>query len=173
MRTIELLEDWQRKCRIKQRAHNVEAGSLVRRNRLIGIPAVVLSAALGSGLLGATQTLLGGRLRIFAGIAGIAAAILTAIQMSANNYGAAERHRSAGAHFDSLSREIEQSLAICPVSEDIPLQTLETIRKELDSLSERAPALALELLEERRSASVSEASRGRRFEDSPYNTITS
>ncbi|WP_263385550.1 SLATT domain-containing protein [Granulicella arctica] len=173
LRTVELLESWQRKSRISQRAHYFVARRLVRRNCLIGVPAVILSGALGSGLLVTTQTSLSVHWRIGAGIAGVAAAVLTAIQMSANLFGAAERHRSTGAHFDSLSREIEQSLAVCPLSEEIPLQTVELIRKELDSLSERAPALAPELLEERRSSSVSEVNRTRRYEDSPFNTTSS
>jgi hypothetical protein len=173
VRTVELLESWQRKCRTNQRAHYFVAKRLVRRNCLIGIPAVILSGVLGSGLLVTTQASFNVRWRIVAGIAGVAAAVLTAIQMSANLFGAAERHRSTGAHFDSLSREIEQSLAVCPLSEDIPLQTIELIRKELDSLFERAPALAPELLEERRSSRVPEADRTRRYEDSPFGPVSS
>jgi hypothetical protein len=173
VRTVELLESWQRKCRMNQRAHYLVARRLVRRNCLIGIPAVILSVALGSGLLVITQASLNVHWRIVAGIAGVASAVLTAIQMSANLFGAAERHRSTGAHFDSLSREIEQSLAVCPLSDGIPLQTIELIRKELDSLSERAPALAPELLEERRSSLGSKVDRTRRYEDLPFDSLSS
>lgn len=173
VKTIELLENWQRKCRIRQLAHFGVARRLIRRNYLIGIPAVVLSATLGAGFLGTTQIHPNIRWQILAGIAGVAAAILTAIQMSADFFGLAERHRSTGAHFESLGRQIEQLLAVSPLSEEIALQTIDRLRRELDSLSEQAPVLAPELLEERRTPSGSDVIRARRYEDSPFNTISS
>jgi hypothetical protein len=152
-RTTQLLEDWKRRCRQSHRGHARRAEQLLTWNRLIAIPAIVLTAVLASGLLASTQTSMGYRWRVAAGATGIAAAMLTTLQMALNLFERAERHRSAGAKFDSIRREIEQILAVGPKDEKNLRGRIDRIRSRLDWLAEQSPALSGEMGEERRDAS--------------------
>ena len=173
IKTTLLLEKWQKKCRTNQRGHLLVANRLLQRNRLIGVPAVILAAALGSGLLSTAQIQLAVQWRIVAGMAGIAAAILTSVQLSADYHGLAERHRLAGVRFDSLHREIEQFLASSLASEDVAVQAVDRIRRELNALFEQSPALAPKLLDERRMMHSGSEGRSGEYDNLPRSASAS
>lgn len=142
--TAELLADWRRRCRESQCSHYAAADRLFKRNRYIGIPAVVLSAVLGTGVL-ASQHFLEPGWRIFTGLIGVSAAVLTALQINLNLSERAERHRSAGARFAGVRREIEQLLTLGPEADGGHRRDLDRIRERMDALAEQSPTLPPDL----------------------------
>lgn len=143
--TNQLLRDWKRRCRESQRNHYIAANRYLRRNRFIGIPAIVLSAVLGTGVLASTQANVGNLWKIAVGLLGVAAAVLTALQVNLNHAERAEHHKSAGARYAAVRREIEQTLALPPGSPEELAKVLDRVRDRMDSLAEQSPALPPDL----------------------------
>ncbi len=154
-KTIQLLEQWKRRCRHSQRSHCQVADELLGANRFIAIPAVLLSAGVGTGLLVTSQVAgsphMDLRWKLLIAGAGIAAAVLTALQVSLRHFERAERHRSASARYDSVVREIEMLLAVHPKDEAEVRRGMERVQERMDSLGDQSPALATRHTEERKS----------------------
>lgn len=143
--TKQLLTDWKRRCRESQRNHYTAANRYMKRNRWVGTPAIVLSAILGTGVLASMESHVSMAWRIAAGLIGVAAAVLTALQVNLNHSERAERHKTAGARYAAVRREIEQTLSVEPGGREDLLRILDKIRDRMDSLAEQSPALPPDL----------------------------
>ena len=136
----ELLEIWFRRSRESQFAHYEAAKYLSRRNYFLGIPVIVLTTIVGTSIFASFQEQNMIWLRIILGLVSVAAAVLSALQTFLRFQERAEKHRSAGASFGSIRREIEQ-LFIDIENAKVMTQSLDAIRKRFDSLSKEAPEI--------------------------------
>ena len=100
----------------------------------LGIPTVFLTTIVGTSVFASLQTKPDLIWQIVIGLMSIAAAILSALQSFLNINEKAEKHRSAGARYNAIGRELEQLLA-----QDNSWEPLTEIRKRIDKLAEESP----------------------------------
>ena len=134
--TSEMLTDWYQRVSVTQRAHYISADQFSYKKFLLGIPALGLSAFVGSTVFATLQKQPCLPLQICIGFASVAAGLLTGLQTFMNYSERAEKHRVAGAKYGALGRELEQlrSSGVEPSTE-----VLEKVRKTLDSLALESP----------------------------------
>ena len=96
-----------RDCQVVGRAYYLCSESLSRQNKLLGIPAAIFSAIVGTTIFSTLQTESYFVLKIVTGLIAISAVILTALQTFLNPLKESERHRTAGGKFLTMKREYE------------------------------------------------------------------
>jgi len=100
----------------------------------LGVPTVLLAAIVGTSVFATMQTNPDLLWRIAVGIMSIAAAVLSALQSFCNYNDRAEKHRTAGARYNAIGRELEQLLA-----QNSDWSSLTEIRRRIDALAEESP----------------------------------
>lgn len=135
----ETLEKTLAKCRYFREAHYAASVRMRRNHYRIGIPAVVLSAVVGTTVFGALEHTLHLGIRIAVGAVSVGVAVLTAIQTFLRFGERAEAHRVASAKYESLSNEIRLLMAVPP--NDVEEKGPELVRRVGDLFFE-APELA-------------------------------
>lgn len=103
-----LAKDWFRRCRESQMVH-YEYGSLLERRHLyFGIPAIVLSTIVGTAVFSSWESASQNELtRVAFGMLSMLAAAITALQTFLNLAERASKHKSAGASYGAIRRELE------------------------------------------------------------------
>jgi hypothetical protein len=96
-----LVTDWFRRVRESQRVH-YECGTYFSQRRyFLGIPAIVLSTAVGTAVFASLESAAAGYMRIVVGIVSIAAAVLASLQtflaMPSERIGTVRPEQSMGA----------------------------------------------------------------------------
>jgi hypothetical protein len=105
----------------------------------LGVPAVILSAAVGTSIFATLNAQVGSEFKVILGLVSIAAAILLSLQTFANFGSRAESHRLAGVKYKIVIRELEQILA-GPLQQCLEnAEFLNNLRSRLDSLETEAP----------------------------------
>lgn len=140
MEANKLLEEWLYRIRRTQQAHYEAATHFVRLNYWLGIPAIVLSAIVGTSVFATLQRETDTRIKIAVGIASITAAILMALQTFLHYSERAEKHRLVGVRYGALRREIEKRLAFPPARRDLEAY-LESVRIQWDKCNEDCPTV--------------------------------
>lgn len=160
MEPDELIERWLYSAESVMPLHYEAAQLFTQRHYWIGVPALVLSTAVGTTVFAALRK--DASLPIewvyLTGIASMLAAILTALQTFLGYNQRAEKHKSAGAAYAALIREIHQQKAF-PSSGNKELQAfVANIRVRFDALSKESPSLPPQIwkrAEAKRNANVS------------------
>lgn len=75
------------------------------------------------------------------------AAILTGIQTLLRFEERAEKHRTVGARYSALIREIDEALAFADKGREIPFKSVKNIREQYDKISLEAPATSRKVYE--------------------------
>ncbi len=131
---------WYRRARESQFAHYAAAARYSARSRLLGIPSVVLSAAVGTTLFATLgRNGASANLRIAAGLVSLFAAVLVALQTFLGLAELADKHRSAASTYGAIRREIEQHQALPPATRDAVQSTMAALRKRLDEIASSSP----------------------------------
>ena len=133
--TKEVLNDWYQRVRVTQLAHYESAEHFCKRKFSLGIPAVVLSALVGTTVFATLQKQQELWLQIIVGLASVAAAVLTSLQTFLGYSERAEKHRIAGAKYGALGRELEVLRTLDSVDTDI----IRELKKHLDDLAQESP----------------------------------
>ena len=138
-----LAKDWFRRCRESQMAHYEYGSLLERRHLFFGVPAVVLSTAVGTTIFSAWESSPenGLLLHIMLGLLSMLAAVITALQTFLNLADRAAKHKSAGASYGAIRREIELLKSIPPSTEDQMRENLEGIKQKMDELAGTSPGI--------------------------------
>jgi len=134
--TKNLLGGWYRRLRECQFLHYEAAKALASYNYWLGLPAVLLATLVGTSVFAALGRSVDPRLQIFVGLVSVAAAMLSGVQTFLHFSERAEKHRSVGARYGALRREIEEILT---VGGEVPREILAALREKIDKLAEEAP----------------------------------
>ena len=137
-----LAKDWFRRCRESQMAHFEYGSILEKRHILFGIPAIVLSTAVGTAVFASWET--GSTQqwhRILFGLLSIAAACMAALQTFLNLSDRAAKHKASGAAYGAVRRELELFKMLPPTTDEQLRQELEKIKNRMDELAASAPSI--------------------------------
>ena len=134
-----LVTDWFRRVRESQFIH-YECGTFFSRlNYWLGIPAIILSTAVGTAVFASAETSVSGTQRIAVGLVSIAAAVLMSLQTFLRFAERADRHRATGAGYGALRRSLEYLKTFPPADADALKRAVDEIRVRLDALADDAP----------------------------------
>ena len=149
--TQDLIVTWLRRARDAQLSHYAVADLLARRNLWMGVPVIVLTAAVGaSAFASVLSELVPVWAKIIAGAASVLAAVLASLQTFFKYSERAERHKTFAAKYGAVRRELESLHASDRGS--IDANTIDALRDTLDNLAEDAPAVPAEIFERIQSA---------------------
>jgi hypothetical protein len=102
-----MIERYQRLARLRDRAHFKMAQRLIRRERMLGIPVIVLSTIVGTAIFASLETQAEVGWKILGGILSVSAAVFAALQTFFNYGSAADQHAAASAGYSQLGRRID------------------------------------------------------------------
>ena len=136
-----LLLVWMDNSKRAQIAHYESANNFSRLHYWLGVPAVILSTAVGTSVFATLQKTVRPSIQIFIGMISVLAGILTGLQTFLNFSERASKHHSAASEYEAVKRQIAEILAIQSVhSEDI-LQQISQIRERMDGAGKNAPSI--------------------------------
>ncbi|MBA2751069.1 MAG: SLATT domain-containing protein [Actinobacteria bacterium] len=141
-RTEGLLREWHDRAAAARSAHYLLASRMRRRNIAVGVPAVVLSAVVGTSLFATlSEANVPTSLRVTIGLISLIAAVLAALQTFFGFSQRAERHVIAGDWYSAIRRQMEETIALPEEERDPPRECLDGIRKEMSKISQQAPEI--------------------------------
>jgi hypothetical protein len=133
----ELVLAWIRRTRESQFSHYEMAQTLSRRGLWFGVPAIVISAAVGvSAFSSVAMEVIPAYAKIIIGLLSVAAAALSALQTFFKFSERAEKHKSAGVQYGCLRRKLEQ-LYTQP-ADKLDKKQLAELRQEMDLLAQES-----------------------------------
>ena len=137
-----LAKDWFRRCRESQMVHYEYASVLERRHLYFGIPAIVLSAVVGTAIFSTWQSAATHTgWQILFGLLSMAAAAISALQTFLNLSERAAKHKSAGAGYGAVRRELELLKSLPPADEEGIRAALLAIKEQMDELAANSPSI--------------------------------
>ena len=140
MKIFDLLEDWHRRAQESQFAHFGAANWLSRCHLLLGVPAVMLSAIVGTTIFATLQEQSNLYLQIVIGLVSLIAASVVALQTFLKLEERAENHRTAGAAYGAIRRQIQQILYSSGGENELDI--VNKIRSRLDDLALESPKVS-------------------------------
>jgi hypothetical protein len=137
----ELLRGWLLHAHKGRDRHDLAARRSDHQRYLIGIPATITAAIVGTSTFAALQKNVDPTFQIVIGGLAIIAAILSSLQAFLDLGARAERHRIAGAKYKAVIRHMEQMGigTLAGLALDAPVVT--ELRKNLDALEEEMPVV--------------------------------
>jgi hypothetical protein len=135
----QLLELWKSDCRILTRAHYDASTQCEKKHVMLGVPAAILSAVVGTSVFAALGEAPTALAQLAVGFTSIAVTGLTSLQTFLRYAEQSGKHLETAAAFAALAQEIEQTL-VCPLATD------EELTKWMTSVRERWAALRREKL---------------------------
>ena len=137
--TVELLRGWLLHAHRGRDRHDLAARRYDARRTRLGVPTIVLSAAVGTSVFAALgrETVLWAN--VLVGLSSVAAAALSALQTFFDYPGRAERHRQAATKYKAIIRELEESRATPDRLPD--REYLDDVRRRLDALEQDTPVV--------------------------------
>jgi hypothetical protein len=137
----ELLRGWLLHAHKGRDRHDLAARRCDQRRYLLGIPATVISAAVGTTTFAALQKSPDRTVQLVIGVLAIVAAILTSLQAFLDLGARAERHRIAGVRYKAVIRQLEQ-LGIGTIKGlGLDAPALTELRQRLDALEDDMPVV--------------------------------
>lgn len=134
-----LVQEWFRRARRNQRIHYQCAEHFNKKNKLLGIPAIVISTLVGSAVFASIEHEASGAMKIVLGLLSIGAAVLASLQTFLSYSERAERHRITSARYASVRRQLE----LLAGNEYLPSSEIDNrlvaVQQALDSCAESAP----------------------------------
>jgi hypothetical protein len=134
----ELMNQWLNGLRIAQMAHARTAARYDVLHRALGIPATVLAAAVGTTVFASLGQQKNLAVLVSAGIASIAAAVLSALQTFLDYAGASQLHKRASARYGAIRRQLEELIVSNP-NEDQLRKGMEKVRASWTSVEDESP----------------------------------
>jgi hypothetical protein len=136
------LLDWECRCAAAVEVHSAVAEDLSRRNMLLGIPVVALSAIVGTSLFASVSgdgAAVG--IAIAAGTVSLIAGVLASVQTFLRFGERAEQHRVAAERWAAARREIEKLRSLPPEEVGDARQLLDDIKARMDEAADKSPAM--------------------------------
>jgi hypothetical protein len=138
---VDRLRDWERRAAAAADVHFQVAEDLSRWNVSLGIPVVVLSAIVGTGVFATLTENVDAGIRIAAGSVSVIAAVLASVQTFLRFGERSERHRVAAERWSAIRREIEKARALHAQQVGDPKQLLDDIKARMDEAGDKSPAM--------------------------------
>jgi len=136
-----LLQAWSEKAHDHEKT-NYEAAHVYRkRYSQLGIPLVILTAVVGTGIFGTLEKSASVAWRVAVGVLSVLTTILTAIQTFLRYGEKAEKHRNVAVRYGEIRRDIDLTLALPPALRGDAKKFLETIKAQLDAIEADAPEI--------------------------------
>jgi hypothetical protein len=145
MEAVELLQEWHTGVRIRHHAHTRAAVSFEQRGRLLGVPVVILSTAVGTSIFAGGQS--NPALTIAAGLLSFAAAVLSSLQTALKYPELAAEHKSAALKYGQFRRQIEVQLAAKTQDEAKVANLLDKFQEEWNTLDDQCPNIPQSIYE--------------------------
>ncbi len=146
-----LYESWHRRVAAAEHGHRLMADRLRRRHLLIGIPVVVLTTLVGTSAFASMQNTrsdsitTGGidsdAILLAVGLISVLAAVLSSLQTFLRYATRGEGHRIAALRYESLRREMAETLALPREVRGAPDRDLDNVRGKMDRYSKESPAI--------------------------------
>jgi hypothetical protein len=140
-----LILAWYRRARHAQLGHVAAEARARRLERLLGVPAVVLSTIVGTAVFASVGKSPDQRLQILAGILSILAAGLIALQTFLRFDDKSREHKRSSQAFGALRRDLGQLGAVSGRPREEVKQELKRIHECYDHLSQNCPAVPAHL----------------------------
>jgi hypothetical protein len=140
--TERLLRDWHNRVAAAQDAHYELVTRLRRHNVLLGVPAVVFSAVVGTSLFATlNEAEISTILRLIIGSLSVAAAVLAALQTFLRFAERAEKHQLAADWYSAIRRDIQELQTLPPGSRGDPKAVFDRLRKEINRVVQQSPEI--------------------------------
>lgn len=140
--TIQLLKDWYVRIRIAQKGHYQDASQLKRRNRLLGIPVVILTTIVGAGVFASIEKDPSIYAQLATGLLSLLAATLASLQTFLNYAEKSEKHLNAARKLSGLKKEIEETLIIQMDDKERIMEFVPYVRKIWEEITNEAPLIS-------------------------------
>jgi hypothetical protein len=137
----ELLRGWLLHAHKGRDRHDLAARRCDHQRYLLGIPATITAAIVGTGTFATLQESPGRAIQITIGSLAIIAAILASLQSFLDLGARAERHRIAGAKYKAVIRHMEQMGIGTMPGPGLDAPAVTDLRKDLDTLEEEMPVV--------------------------------
>lgn len=134
-----LLGSWLSRVGRNSHVHFACADHYSRLHYYLGVPAVVLSGAVGTAVFVSIESEATGNLKVAAGLVSFLAAILAGLQTFLAFSERAEKHRMTSSQYAAIRRRIEYLLTILPeAGGDVEVE-IDMVRKDMDAVATAAP----------------------------------
>lgn len=130
-----VLSQWYERISVVAVGHYRAALKYSKFHFWLALPTVALSAVVGTAVFATLQQQSCFWLQLLVGAMSVLAAILTALQSTLRYQELAEKHRGAGAKYNSVGREIELMMAL----PEIDIARVEELRARIDFLAQESP----------------------------------
>ena len=136
----DLIDQWHTGIRALHIAHARAATRFRRRGRLLGVPVVVLTAAVGTGIFATiSEAPPSDAWKVAAGLLAALAAVLSAIQTFLDYGVLAEKHKLADQSFGALRRDLERCLDAGSLAGEPRAKLMEEIGARWNQIERAAP----------------------------------
>ncbi|HME25896.1 MAG TPA: SLATT domain-containing protein [Acetobacteraceae bacterium] len=160
---MKIVRDWHVMACVAEKAHIKSAAQAERMNKLLGIPATILSAVVGSAVFASLgdPSKSPGWATVLVGGLGIIAAGLTGLQTFLRYAERAENHRKFFGRYGMIRRQLEELLATYTNAHPCEDTKLHPIEREMNEVDAAAPSLSQHLYDRlAREIHAEEARRG-------------
>lgn len=139
-----LYRAWQRRIAAVELGHRKLSDRLQRRYLMLGLPVVVLTTIIGTAVFAslADQEKVDVATRVVVGSVSIAAAVLSSLQTFLRYATRAEGHRVAAIRYETLRRDVAETLALPPGMRNDPVRELDSVRLRMDRYAKESPTIA-------------------------------
>ncbi|WP_414683005.1 SLATT domain-containing protein [Longimicrobium sp.] len=138
----EILGKWRDTIGQIQNAHYRSAIYVQRLNYALGIPALVISTAVGSTIFATISDDASNAVKIVLGLLSLAAAVLAGLQTWLGYKETAARHHIGGVRYGALLRLIDQTRSFPFERREDAKAFLDLVRGEWDSLQKELPMIS-------------------------------
>jgi len=135
MSARQIAKKWYHRAATVAHGHYRAAMRFSKLNFVFGFPSVVLATIVGTSVFATLQAKPDFWWQVTVGMMSIGAAILAALQSFLGYNDKAEKHRTAGAKYNAIGRELELWLSL--PEEDVA--KLDSIRQRIDALAQESP----------------------------------
>jgi hypothetical protein len=139
-------EHYRRNCQIIARGQYLSSEELQKRHLQLGIPVLAASTVVGATIFGTLQTNPAIGWKIATAMVSMAAALLAGLQTLLNFSERAEKHKSAGANYSAMKRDLDIFILRFSQADDdqrsAALTELEKLHQEVTKLAQESPNLA-------------------------------
>jgi len=139
--TRALLVRWQMNAKRSQIANYKAANYHSTLNYTLGIPALIISAIVGTSIFVTLQSNVELWAKILVGILNILVAVLSSLQTFFRSEERAAKHRSCAVEYGAVKRLIDELLSGGDISDDSLHEKIKRVRERLDDLSREGPIM--------------------------------
>ena len=140
LRPLELILSWRDRASLAREAHFNSANYYGKLHHWFGIPVVVLTTLVATGIFTTLQESDDINWRIITSLLGVLAAILSGLQTFFNYQGTSESHRTIANRYSALIRELEYR-QIETKKQEALIQFLDEWRIKYDTAQQESPSV--------------------------------